>query len=104
MGLVPWRVGCNFLNAEIAELTEHFKWNIIADYGRHLEVSRMSCSRSPSIQSSPARVTPVGLAPRFPRIKAIRRDKDVGSVDTFQYARDLAEQPANLPVNFGRRA
>jgi len=46
----------------------------------------------------------VGLAPRFPRIKAIRRDKDVGSVDTLQYARDLAEQPANLPVNFGRRA
>jgi len=45
-------------------------------------------------------VTPVGLAPRFPRIKAIRRDKDVGSVDTFQYARDLAEQPANLPINF----
>src|SRR5882724_8487253 len=100
MGLVPWRVGCNFLNAEIAELTEHFKWNIIADYGRHRKVSRIWCSRWLSIQSSPARVAPVGLAPRFPRIKAIRRDKDVGSVDTFQYARDLAEQPANFADQF----
>ena len=36
--LAPWRVGCDFLNAEIAELAEHFKWKIIADYGRYGKV------------------------------------------------------------------
>jgi hypothetical protein len=29
------RVGCNFLNVEIAELTDHFKRNIIADHGQY---------------------------------------------------------------------
>jgi DNA ligase-1 len=33
-----------------------------------------------------------GLALRFPRIKAIRRDKTVDAIDTLQYARRLAEQ------------
>jgi hypothetical protein len=37
------------------------------------------------------------LALRFARIKAIRRDKNVDPIDTLQYARDLAEQRANLP-------
>jgi DNA ligase-1 len=30
------------------------------------------------------------LALRFPRIKAVRRDKDVDAIDTLQYARELA--------------
>jgi hypothetical protein len=32
------------------------------------------------------------LALRFPRIKAIRRDKTVDAIDTLSYARTLAEQ------------
>jgi len=40
------------------------------------------------------------LALRFPRIETVRRDKNVDSIDTLQYARDLAEQPANLPADF----
>jgi len=38
-----------------------------------------------------------GLALRFLRIKAIRCDKNVDSIDTLRYARDLAQQRANLP-------
>ena len=40
-----------------------------------------------------------GLTLRFPGIKAIRRDKNVDSIDTLQYARNLAEQRAKLPVD-----
>ena len=38
-----------------------------------------------------------GLALRFPRIKAIRRDKNVDSIDTLQFARELTAQRANSP-------
>ena len=33
-----------------------------------------------------------GLALRFPRIKAIRRDKTIETIDTLSYAQCLAEQ------------
>ena len=33
-----------------------------------------------------------GLALRFPRIKAIRRDKNIDAIDTLSYARELAVQ------------
>src|SRR4029077_9082829 len=36
--LVPWRVGCNFLDAEVAQLPEHFKRKIIPDHGRYSKV------------------------------------------------------------------
>jgi len=45
-----------------------------------------------------------GLALRFPRIKAIRRDKDVDSIDTLQYAQELATQRANSPASLRRGA
>jgi DNA ligase-1 len=84
-------------DGEIAELTEHFKQNTIADLGRYrkvkpdvvLEVAFNSIQRSTRHAS--------GLALRFPRIKAIRRDKNVDSIDTLQYARDLAEQTGSSP-------
>ena len=82
-------------DVEIAELTEHFKQNTIADQGRYrrvkpnvvLEVAFNSIQ--PSIRHAS------GLALRFPRIKAIRRDKTVDSIDTLQYARELAMQSTN---------
>jgi len=43
-----------------------------------------------------------GLALRFPRIKAIRRDKNADSIDTLQYARELAAQATNIPNAFGK--
>jgi ATP-dependent DNA ligase len=103
-GLVPRRVGCNFLNAEIAELTEHFKRNIIADYGRYRKVKLDIVLEVAFNSIRPSTRHASGLALRFLRIKAIRRDKNVDSIDTLQYARDLAEQRANSSVNFGRGA
>jgi len=82
---------------EIAELTEHFKQNTIADLGRYRKVKPNVVLEVAfnSIQASARHAS--GLALRFPRIKAIRRDKNVDSIDTLQYARDLAGQTGNSP-------
>src|SRR5436309_903659 len=87
-------------DAEIAELTEHFKRNTIADHGRHRRVKPDVVLEVAfnSIQASTRHAS--GLALRFPRIKAIRRDKNVDSIDTVQYARELARQSANSPSDF----
>jgi DNA ligase-1 len=86
-------------DTEIAELTEHFKQNTIADHGRYREVKPDVILEVAfnSIQPSPRHAS--GLALRFPRIKAIRRDKNVDSIDTVQYARELATQRANSPAS-----
>ena len=77
-------------DAEISELTEHFKQNTIAEHGRYREVKPDVILEVAfnSIQPSPRHSS--GLALRFPRIKAIRRDKDLKAIDTLQYARELA--------------
>ena len=82
---------------EIAELTEHFKQNTVADLGRYRKVKPNVVLEVAfnSIQASARHAS--GLALRFPRIKAIRRDKNVDSIDTLQYARDLAGQTGNSP-------
>jgi DNA ligase-1 len=36
---------------------------------------------------------------RFPRIKAIRRDKNVDVIDTLTYARELAAQEARTDID-----
>ena len=77
-------------DVEIAELTEHFKKKTITNRGRYrevtpdvvLEVAFDSIQRSTRHSS--------GLALRFPRIKAIRRDKGVDAIDTLAYAHTLA--------------
>lgn len=81
---------------EIAELTEHFKQNTIADHGRYREVKPDIVLEVAfnSIQQSARHAS--GLALRFPRIKAIRRDKNVDSIDTLQYARELAARDAQM--------
>ncbi len=80
---------------EIAELTEHFKQNTVTERGRYREVKPDVILEVAfnSIQPSPRHAS--GLALRFPRIKAIRRDKNVDAIDTVQYARELAGQPPN---------
>jgi DNA ligase-1 len=77
-------------DAEIAELTEHFKKQTIADRGRYREVQPDVVLEVAfdSIQQSTRHSS--GLALRFPRIKAIRRDKGVDAIDTLAYARTLA--------------
>src|SRR5438046_3907536 len=82
-------------DAEIVELTEHFKQNTIADHGRYRRVKPDVVLEVAfnSIQTSTRHAS--GLALRFPRIKAIRRDKTADSIDTLEYARKLAAQDAN---------
>jgi DNA ligase 1 len=87
-------------DAEIAELTEHFKQNTIADHGRYREVKPDVILEVAFNSVQPSSRHASGLALRFPRIKAIRRDKNVDSIDTLQHARELATQRANSPANF----
>ncbi|HWY40620.1 MAG TPA: ATP-dependent DNA ligase [Chthoniobacterales bacterium] len=81
---------------EIAELTEHFKQNTLIDHGRYREVKPDIVLEVAfnSIQWSTRHAS--GLALRFPRIKAIRRDKNVDAIDTLEYARELAAQEIEL--------
>jgi DNA ligase-1 len=91
-------------DVEIAELTEHFKQNTIADHGRYRRVNPNVVLEVAfnSIQSSTRHAS--GLALRFPRIKGIRRDKNIDSIDTLQYARELATQSTNSPNTLGKSA
>jgi DNA ligase-1 len=82
---------------EITELTEHFKQNTIADHGRYRRVNPNVVLEVAFNSIQPSTRHASGLALRFPRIKAIRRDKNVDSIDTLQYARELAKQSTNLP-------
>jgi len=77
---------------EIAELTEHFKRTTITDHGRYREVKPDVILEVAFNSIQPSSRHASGLALRFPRIKAIRRDKNVDSIDTLQYARQLAAQ------------
>ena len=82
-------------DAEIAELTKHFKKNTVAEHGRYREVKPDVVLEVAFNSIQPSRRHASGLALRFPRIKAIRRDKDLGSIDTLQYARELASQSSS---------
>jgi DNA ligase-1 len=79
-------------DVEIAELTEHFKQNTIVDRGRYREVKPEIVLEVAFDSIQPSTRHASGLALRFPRIKAIRRDKNVDAIDTLAYARELATQ------------
>jgi DNA ligase 1 len=79
-------------DAEIAELTEHFKQNTIVDRGRYREVKPDTVLEVAFDSIQPSTRHASGLALRFPRIKAIRRDKNVDAIDTLAYARELAAE------------
>jgi DNA ligase-1 len=85
-------------DAEIAELTEHFKQNTIGDYGRYRRVKPNVVLEIAFDSIQPSTRHASGLALRFPRIKALRRDKNVETIDTLQYARELATQSTNSPA------
>src|ERR1041385_3022347 len=82
-------------DGEIAELTEHFKQNTIADHGRYRRVKPDVVLEVAFNSIQPSTRHASGLALRFPRIKAIRRDKNVDSIDTLRYAQELAMQSTN---------
>ncbi len=77
-------------DAEIEELTEHFRERTIEKQrGVHtVEPDVVLEIAFDSIQASKRHDS--GLSLRFPRIHAIRRDKDPGGIDTLAYARRLA--------------
>ncbi|HZR78828.1 MAG TPA: ATP-dependent DNA ligase [Chthoniobacterales bacterium] len=79
-------------DAEIAELTEHFKQNTIVDHGRYREVKPDTVLEVAFNSIQPSNRHASGLALRFPRIKAVRRDKGPDAIDTLTYARELAAQ------------
>jgi DNA ligase 1 len=89
-------------DTEIAELTEHFKQNTIADHGRYRRVNPNVVLEVAFDSIQPSNRHSSGLALRFPRIKAIRRDKNVEAIDTLQYARELAMQATNSTDLSGR--
>jgi DNA ligase-1 len=81
-------------DVEIAELTEHFKKRTVLNRGRYREVKPDIVLEIAFDSIQPSRRHESGLALRFPRIKAIRRDKTVDAIDTLAYARSLAQQLA----------
>jgi DNA ligase-1 len=89
-------------DVEIAELTEHFKQNTIVERGRYRQVRPDTVLEIAfdSIQSSTRHAS--GLALRFPRIKAIRRDKTVDAIDTLSHARQLAEHGIGAEAPAGK--
>ena len=86
-------------DVEIAELTEHFKQNTIIDHGRYREVKPEIVLEVAFNSIQPSTRHASGLALRFPRIKAIRRDKNVAAIDTLTYARELAAQEARTVID-----
>jgi len=81
-------------DVEIAELTEHFKKQTIANHGRYREVKPDTVLEIAFDSIQPSTRHESGLALRFPRIKAIRRDKSVDAIDTLAYARSLMNERA----------
>jgi DNA ligase-1 len=77
-------------DAEIEELTEHFTQSTISQRGsvRTVTPEIVLEIAFDSVQASNRHDS--GLAMRFPRIKAIRRDKTPAEIDTLAYARKLA--------------
>ncbi|MDQ6940162.1 MAG: DNA ligase, partial [Verrucomicrobiota bacterium] len=79
-------------DVEIAELTEHFKKTTVVDHGRYREVKPDTVLEIAFDSVQPSTRHASGLALRFPRIKAIRRDKTIENIDTLSYARQLAQE------------
>jgi len=83
-------------DVEIAELTEHFKKQTIAKRGRYREVKPDVVLEIAFDSIQPSTRHESGLALRFPRIKAIRRDKGVDAIDTLAYAHTLAARDESV--------
>jgi DNA ligase 1 len=77
---------------EIEELTEHFLRTTIRKERHFRKVTPEIVLEVAFNAVQPSDRHASGLALRFPRIKAIRRDKKVQEVDTVQYARQLVRR------------
>ena len=79
---------------EIAELTAHFLANTLSVHGNYREVVPQIVFEVAFDAVQPSNRHSSGLALRFPRIKAIRRDKTPEEIDTLAYARTLVANAA----------
>lgn len=77
-------------DAEIEELTEHFMQTTLSQKGRVRTVQPKIVLEIAFDSIQPSDRHNSGLAMRFPRIKAIRRDKAPAEIDTLAYAMKLA--------------
>ncbi|MBL9116460.1 MAG: ATP-dependent DNA ligase [Verrucomicrobiaceae bacterium] len=77
-------------DAEIEELTEHFTQTTLGEKGRVRTVKPEIVLEIAFDSIQPSDRHDSGLAMRFPRIKAIRRDKSAYEIDTLAYAMKLA--------------
>ncbi|WP_395717550.1 ATP-dependent DNA ligase [Prosthecobacter sp.] len=77
-------------DAEIEELTEHFTQTTLSQKGRVRTVQPQIVLEIAFDSIQPSDRHNSGLAMRFPRIKAIRRDKSPSEIDTLAYAMRLA--------------
>jgi DNA ligase-1 len=77
-------------DAEIEELTEHFTQTTLSQKGRLRTVLPQIVLEIAFDSIQPSDRHSSGLAMRFPRIKAIRRDKLPAEIDTLAYAMKLA--------------
>ena len=75
---------------QIEELTEHFKKTTIEKQRRVHLVEPTTVLEIAFDSIRPSKRHDSGLAMRFPRIKAIRRDKTPDDIDTLQFARTLS--------------
>ena len=80
---------------EIEELTAHFKLHTLTDEGPRRTVVPNLVLEIAFDSIQPSKRHNSGLSLRFPRIKAIRRDKTVEEIDTLENARRMAEGLAN---------
>ena len=80
-------------DVEILELTTHFQQNILATRGKYHEVNPDVVLEIAFDSIQPSTRHTSGLSMRFPRIKALRRDKNPGEIDTVNFARSLCLSP-----------
>jgi DNA ligase-1 len=80
-------------DAEILELTPHFQQTTLAVRGKYHEVRPDIVLEVAFDSIQPSTRHNSGLSMRFPRIKALRRDKQVAEIDTLSYARSLSVAP-----------
>jgi DNA ligase-1 len=78
---------------EILELTPHFQQTTVAVHGKYHEVRPDVVLEVAFDSIQPSTRHNSGLSMRFPRIKALRRDKKVADIDTLSYARSLSVAP-----------
>lgn len=83
---------------EIEELTAHFETRTIGRAGRARVVVPDTVLEVACDRLQPSKRHPSGLAMRFPRIKAIRRDKKPEEADTLETARALAGATPVVPT------